>query len=70
MPLGIGFLVFVARNPDISENLGLISAKADLAGLFHHRLARLPDRYGGAHPAAAGLFLFVLIDQLDFWPRV
>lgn len=29
-PLGLGFLIFVARNPEISQNLGLISAKADL----------------------------------------
>ena len=30
MPFGIGFLIFVARNPEISRKLGLISAKADL----------------------------------------
>ena len=30
MPLGIAFLIFVARNPEISQQLGLISAKADL----------------------------------------
>ena len=30
MPLGIAFLIFVSRNPEISQNLGLISAKADL----------------------------------------
>ncbi len=30
MPLGIGFLLFISRNPDISRKLGLISAKADL----------------------------------------
>lgn len=29
-PLGLGFLIFVARNPAISHKLGLISAKADL----------------------------------------
>ena len=30
MPLGIGFLIFVSRNPQVSEKLGLISAKANL----------------------------------------
>jgi len=30
MPLGISFLIFVSRNPDISRKLGLISAKANL----------------------------------------
>ena len=30
MPLGIAFLIFVSRNPEISQQLGLISAKADL----------------------------------------
>lgn len=30
MPLGIAFLLFVARNPGISQKLGLVSAKADL----------------------------------------
>ncbi len=30
MPLGIAFLVFLARNPAISQKLGLVSAKANL----------------------------------------
>ena len=30
MPLGIAFLIFVSKNPEISKKLGLISAKADL----------------------------------------
>jgi hypothetical protein len=30
MPLGVAFLIFVAKNPQISKNLGLISAKANL----------------------------------------
>jgi ABC-2 type transport system permease protein len=30
MPLGIAFLIFVARNPQVSRQLGLVSAKADL----------------------------------------
>ncbi len=30
MPLGIAFLLFLARNPDLSRQLGLVSAKANL----------------------------------------
>src|SRR5512144_1616934 len=30
MPLGIAFLIFVSRNPEVSQKLGLISAKANL----------------------------------------
>src|SRR5512146_708245 len=30
LPLGIGFLIFVARNPVVSEELGLVGAKANL----------------------------------------
>ncbi len=30
MPLGIAFLLFVSRNPEISQKLGLVSAKANL----------------------------------------
>jgi ABC-2 type transport system permease protein len=59
-PLGIAFLIFVARNPEISRKLGLISAKANLMaysatdwttylGLFTQMIA------------AAAFFLFILI---------
>ncbi len=30
MPLGIGFLIFLARNPVLSQELGLVGAKANL----------------------------------------
>ena len=30
MPLAIAFLIFVSKNPEISQKLGLVSAKADL----------------------------------------
>ena len=60
MPLGIAFLIFVARNPEISKQLGLVSAKADLVkyaatdwqsylGLF------------GLIIAAGGIILFGLV---------
>jgi len=31
MPLGIAFLIYLARNPELSQKLGLISGKANLA---------------------------------------
>lgn len=30
MPFGVAFLIFVSKNPEISEKLGLVSAKANL----------------------------------------
>ncbi len=30
MPLGIGFLIFIARSPEVSQKLGLVGAKANL----------------------------------------
>jgi ABC-2 type transport system permease protein len=32
LPLGIAFLLFVSKNPQISQKLGLVSAKANLVG--------------------------------------
>ena len=31
LPLGMAFLIFLARNPELSQKLGLLSAKANLA---------------------------------------
>jgi ABC-2 type transport system permease protein len=45
MPLGIAFLIFVSKNPEISQKLGLVSAKANLVA------------YAGTDwPTYAGLF--------------
>ena len=60
MPLGIAFLIYVSKNPEISQKLGLVSAKANLIaysatdwpaylGLFDEIIA------------AGGFILFVLI---------
>ncbi len=60
VPLGIGFLVFLARNPELSRNLGLVGAKADLTAYY----ATDWTSYIGLMAmiiAAAGFFLFVLI---------
>lgn len=60
LPLGISFLIFVARNPEISKKLGLISAKADL---FKYSATDWPAYLGlfGLLIAAAGFILFVLV---------
>jgi ABC-2 type transport system permease protein len=59
-PLGIGFLIFAARNPEISQQLGLISAKANLIAYaatdWPAYLALL-----GMIIAAGGLLLFSLV---------
>ena len=46
MPLGIAFLIFVAKNPEIPRKLGLISAKANLVACT----ARLADLSGFTRP--------------------
>jgi ABC-2 type transport system permease protein len=60
MPLGIGFLIFLAKNPELSRDLGLVGAKANLTAYFAtdwpSYLALL-----ALIIAAAGFFLFVLI---------
>jgi ABC-2 type transport system permease protein len=65
MPLGIAFLLFVARNPQLSQKLGLIGAKANLlafAGLdWPGYLALL-----GQLVAAGGFILFVLATSWVF----
>lgn len=59
-PLGVGFLIFVARNPEISQRLGLISAKANLLAYastdWPAYLALL-----GMILAAGGMLLFSLV---------
>jgi ABC-2 type transport system permease protein len=59
MPLGIAFLIFVAKNPEISQKLGLVSAKANLIAYS----ATDWQAYlvlSGQMNAAGGFFLFVL----------
>ena len=59
MPLGIAFLIFVSKNPEISHKLGLISAKANLIA---YSATDWPTYLGfsGLIIAAGGFFLFVL----------
>jgi ABC-2 type transport system permease protein len=60
MPLAIAFLIFVARNPQISQAMGLISAKANLVA---YSATDWPAYINliGLFIAAGGFFLFVLI---------
>ncbi len=60
MPLGIAFLIFVARNPRISQQLGLVGAKANLltyAGIDWPAYLAL----SGQLIAMGGFVFFVLI---------
>jgi len=59
MPLGIAFLIFLAKNPELSRKLGLVSAKADLMA---YSATDWPTYLGlfAQFIAAAGFFLFVL----------
>jgi ABC-type transport system involved in multi-copper enzyme maturation permease subunit len=59
MPLGIAFLIFLAKNPELSQKLGLISAKANLIA---YSATDWPTYLGlfGQIIAAGGFFLFVL----------
>ncbi len=60
MPAAVAFLIFVARNPEISQKLGLISAKANL---MQYAATDWRSYMGlsGEVVALAGLLLFVLI---------
>ena len=60
MPLGIAFLIFVSKNPEISQKLGLISAKANLMA---YAATDWPAYLGlfGLIIAAGGFLLFILI---------
>jgi ABC-2 type transport system permease protein len=60
MPFGIAFLIFVSKNPEISQKLGLISAKANLMA---YAATDWPTYLGlfGQIIGAGGFLLFILI---------
>ncbi len=60
MPMGIAFLIFASKNPEISKKLGLISAKADLVKYSATDWAAYLGFYS-LLIAAGGFILFVLI---------
>jgi len=59
MPLGIAFLIFVAKNPEISQKLSLVSAKANLIA---YSATDWPTYLGvsGQIIAVGGFFLLVM----------
>jgi len=59
MPLGIACLIFLARNPELSRELGLVSAKANLIA---YSATDWPTYLGlfGQIVAAGGFFFFVM----------
>jgi len=59
MPLGVAFLIFLARNPELSRKLGLVSAKANLIA---YSATDWPTYLGlfAQIVAAGGFFFFVL----------
>jgi ABC-2 type transport system permease protein len=65
MPLGVAFLIFVARNPEISRKLGLISAKANLLA---YSATDWPAymRLSAMIAAAGAFFLFVIAVSWTF----
>ncbi len=60
LPLGIAFLIFVAKNPEISQKLGLVSAKANLMAYSATDWPTYMTLYGEII-AAGGFILFILI---------
>ena len=60
MPLGIAFLIFVSRNPEVSRKLGLISAKASLMADTATNWPTYLNMFGQMI-AAGGFFFFCLI---------
>ncbi len=57
MPLGIALLIFLARNPDLSQELGLISAKANLVSYSATDWTTFLG-FSAQIMAAGGFFLF------------
>jgi len=59
MPLGIAFLIFLARNPELSRKLGLVSAKANLIAYSATDWTTYLGLFGQII-AAGGFFFYVL----------
>ena len=59
MPLGIAFLIFVSKNPEISKKLGLVSVKANLLAYSGTDWTAYLG-LSGQLIAAGGFFLFIL----------
>jgi len=59
MPFGVVFLIFLSKNPDVSQKLGLIGAKANLITYAATDWAAYMTLFGQII-AAGGFFFFVL----------
>ncbi len=60
MPLGIAFLIFVSKNPDISQKLGLVGAKANLVAYAGIDWPTYAESFGQVI-AAGGFILSVFV---------
>jgi len=60
MPLGIALLIFAARNPQVTQKLGIVSAKANLVALSATDWSAYLALYGQIL-AVGGFILYVLI---------
>ena len=60
LPLAIGLMILISRNPEISRKLGVVSAKADLIAFSATDWPAFMVLIGQIL-AAAGFFLFVVI---------
>lgn len=60
LPFGIAFLIFVSKNPEISQQLGLVSAKANLIA---YAATDWPTYLGlyGQIIGGGGIILFILV---------
>ena len=65
IPLGIAFLIFVSKNPQISQKLGVMSAKADLVAYAAADWSTYLELFG-QFMAAGGFILFILIVSWTF----
>jgi ABC-2 type transport system permease protein len=60
MPVGIALMIFAAKNPQISQKLGIVSAKANLVALSATDWSAYLSLYGQII-AVGGFILYVLI---------
>ena len=60
LPLGLAFLIFIAKHPELSQKLGLVSAKANLVAYSATDWPTYLGVYGGAI-GAGGLILFIFV---------
>ncbi len=69
MPLGIAFLIFLSKNPDISQKLGLVSAKANLVAFAATNWATYVGLFGqviGAGGFLISIFVITWVFGREF----